>query len=177
MVILPIASQEVYRNVPLLPIGNRTPTTLFFLYIYIYIYLEPIILTYANVESNPSHQEAPTKLSDLKPWIFVVGFSANKQNQKKRKAFRIKDFQPPNQIKNLPSWKTVDSSHRFRSQIFLGVLATIVEASTTMRCCLTMRLHCYFFLFFFSLALALAAFSPILQVFFAWLLSGAVFCS
>ena len=43
------------------------------------------------------------KLSDLKPWIFVVGFSANKQTQKKKKtktktkAFRIKALEPPSQ--------------------------------------------------------------------------------
>ena len=38
------------------------------------------------------------------------------------------------------------------------------------RCCQTMRHH-YFFLFFFfvSVSLTLAAFSPFLQVFFAWL--------
>ena len=43
------------------------------------------------------------KLSDLKPWIFVVGFSANKQTPKKKKtktktkAFRIKALEPPSQ--------------------------------------------------------------------------------
>ena len=176
MVILPIASQEIYHNVPLLPIGNRTPTTLFFLYIYIYISraYHPN-LCQCRIQSFPprsSHKIIRFEAMDICRGVL------NKQTKpkKKKKAFRIKDFQPPNQIKNLLSWKTVDSSHRFRSQIFLGVLATIVEASTTMRCCLTMRLHCYFFLFFFSLALALAAFLPILQVFFAWLLSGAVFC-
>ena len=109
MVILPIPDQEVFQNVQLLPIGNRTPTTLFFLYIYICnrsssIDKEPISLTYANAESNPSHEGAPTKLLDLKPWIFVMGFSTNKQTKKKKKtkkqktkAFRIKSLQPPNQ--------------------------------------------------------------------------------
>ena len=44
------------------------------------------------------------KLLDLKPWIFVMGFSTNKQTKKnkktkrqKTKAFRIKSLQPPNQ--------------------------------------------------------------------------------
>ena len=43
------------------------------------------------------------KLSDLKPWIFVVGFSANKQTPNKKKtktktkAFRIKALEPPSQ--------------------------------------------------------------------------------
>ena len=89
MVILPIPDQEVFQNVQLLPIENRTSTALFCVCVCIYIYIyicnlsssidkEPISLTYANVESNPSHQEAPTKLSDLKPWIFVMGFLANK---------------------------------------------------------------------------------------------------
>ena len=59
MVILPIPDQEVFRNGQLLPIGNSTPTALFF-YIYIYnlsssIDKEPISLTYTNAESNPSH--------------------------------------------------------------------------------------------------------------------------
>ena len=65
--------------------------------------------------------------------------------------------------------KTVDSSHKFISEIFgfFWVLTAIVEASTTMRLRQTMRLHCYFFLFFFSVSvsIALAVFSPILQVF------------
>ena len=65
--------------------------------------------------------------------------------------------------------KTVDSSHKFISEIFgfFWVLTAIVEASTTMRCRQTMRLHCYFFLFFFSVfvSIVLVAFSPILQVF------------
>ena len=61
MVILSIPDQEVFQNVQLLLIGNRTPTALFF---YIYIYIcnlfasidkEPISLTYTNAESNPSH--------------------------------------------------------------------------------------------------------------------------
>ena len=46
---------------------------------------EPISLTYAIVESNPFQQGVPTKLSDLKPWIFVVGFLASKQTKKKKK--------------------------------------------------------------------------------------------
>ena len=46
---------------------------------------EPISLTYAIAESNPFHQKVPTKLSDLKPQIFVMGFLASKQTQKKKK--------------------------------------------------------------------------------------------
>ena len=44
---------------------------------------EPISLTYAIAESNPFQQKVPTKLSDLKPQIFVMGFLASKQTQKK----------------------------------------------------------------------------------------------
>ena len=51
---------------------------------FLFIDKEPISLTYANAKSNPSHQEAPTKLSDLKPRIFVVWFSTNKQTKKKK---------------------------------------------------------------------------------------------
>ena len=63
---------------------------------------EPISLTYAIAESNPFQQGVPTKLSDLKPQIFVVGFLASKQTKKKKKntktkAFRIKALEPPNQ--------------------------------------------------------------------------------
>ena len=61
---------------------------------------EPISLTYAIAESNPFQQKVPTKLSDLKPHIFVMGFLASKQTQKKNtktKAFRIKALEPPNQ--------------------------------------------------------------------------------
>ena len=59
MEILPFPNQEAFQNVQLLPIGNSTPTALFF-YIYIYnlsssIDKEPISLTYTNAESNPSH--------------------------------------------------------------------------------------------------------------------------
>ena len=63
MAILPIPDQEVFQNIQLLLIGNKTPTALFF-YIYIYIYIcnlfasidkKPIGLTYTNAESNPSH--------------------------------------------------------------------------------------------------------------------------
>ena len=59
MAILPIPDQEVFQNVQLLLIGNKTPTALFF-YIYICnlfasIDKEPISLTYTNAESNPSH--------------------------------------------------------------------------------------------------------------------------
>ena len=46
---------------------------------------EPISLTYAIAESNPFQQKVPTKLSDLKPQIFVMGFLASKQTQKKKK--------------------------------------------------------------------------------------------
>ena len=46
---------------------------------------EPISLTYAIAESNPFQQKVPTKLSDLKPHIFVMGFLASKQTQKKKK--------------------------------------------------------------------------------------------
>ena len=45
---------------------------------------EPISLTYAIAESNPFQQKVPTKLSDLKPHIFVMGFLASKQTQKKK---------------------------------------------------------------------------------------------
>ena len=64
---------------------------------------EPISLTYAIAESNPFQQKVPTKLSDLKPQIFVMGFLASKQTKKKKKkntktkAFRIKALEPPNQ--------------------------------------------------------------------------------
>ena len=61
---------------------------------------EPISLTYAIAESNPFQQKVPTKLSDLKPQIFVMGFLASKQTQKKNtktKGFRIKALEPPNQ--------------------------------------------------------------------------------
>ena len=70
---------------------------------------EPISLTYAIAESNPFQQGVPTKLSNLKPWIFDVGFLASKQTKKKNtktKAFRIKALEPPNQnivnIKKVP---------------------------------------------------------------------------
>ena len=46
---------------------------------------EPISLTYAIAESNPFQQKVPTNLSDLKPHIFVMGFLASKQTQKKKK--------------------------------------------------------------------------------------------
>ena len=58
MVILPIPDQEVFQNVQLLPIGNRTPTALFYIYICnlsTSIDKEPVSLTYTNAESNPSH--------------------------------------------------------------------------------------------------------------------------
>ena len=62
---------------------------------------EPISLTYAIAESNPFQQKVPTKLSDLKPHIFVMGFLASKQTKKKKntktKGFRIKALEPPNQ--------------------------------------------------------------------------------
>ena len=91
----------------------------------------------------------PTKLSYLKPWIFVVGFSANKLNKKKKKnpkAFRIKALQPPNQ--NIVNVKEVleQSVIQFSQvqiiyiYIYYCVLTAIVEASTAMRCYQTMRL-------------------------------------
>ena len=51
---------------------------------------EPISLTYAIAESNPFQQKVPTKLSDLKPHIFVMGFLASKQTQKKKKTQKQK---------------------------------------------------------------------------------------
>ena len=51
---------------------------------------EPISLTYAIAESNPFQQKVPTKLSDLKPQIFVMGFLASKQTQKKKKTQKQK---------------------------------------------------------------------------------------
>ena len=50
---------------------------------------KPISLTYAIAKSNPFQQGVPTKLSDLKPQIFVVGFLASKQTQKKKKKKKI----------------------------------------------------------------------------------------
>ena len=51
---------------------------------------EPISLTYAIAESNPFQQKVPTKLSNLKPHIFVMGFLASKQTQKKKKTQKQK---------------------------------------------------------------------------------------
>ena len=109
MVILPIPDQEVFQNVQLLPIGNRTPTTLFFLYIYICnrsssIDKEPISLTYANaIQSFP--RRSPHEIIRFKAMDICHGILNKQTDQKKKKktkkqktkAFRIKSLQPPNQ--------------------------------------------------------------------------------
>ena len=68
---------------------------------------EPISLTYAIAESNPFQQKVPTKLSDLKPHIFVMGFLARKQTQKKKtQKQKLLESKPLNlQTKTLSSLK------------------------------------------------------------------------
>ena len=78
-----------------------------------------------------------------------MGFSANKQTQKKKpKAFRIKALQPPNQnivnVKEVLEQSVIQFSQVQIIYIYIYilfcVLTAIVEASTAMRCYQTMRL-------------------------------------
>ena len=106
MVILPIPDQEVFQDVQLLPIGNRTPNALFF-----YIYLQSLCrnryrayqpnLYQCRIQSFPLI--SPHEIIIFKAMYICCGVlskQTDKNNQKKKKnpkAFGIKSLQPPNQ--------------------------------------------------------------------------------
>ena len=99
------------------------------------------------------------------------GFQQTNKPKKKKKLIESKTFNLQTKSKTSQVWKLwtvfTSSGQRYFS---LGTYNHCWSFNHhEMLSCQTMRLHCYFFLFFFSVSLALAAFSPILQVVFAWL--------